>query len=140
MTAAGRSLVGVIGSGLIGRDPFDRRTWSTISYFLFTQLANQGALHRAVGVEVPPIHRALRMALAWHPRRDTWRQRHYMDPAYRRALTEQVRRLLRPDDYHHDFLQIGAMYDVPSLLPSEGEDRGTHCGKAAGANRRQSAA
>ncbi len=48
--------------------------------------------------------------------RRIWREQFYMDPGYRNALTEKIRICLRPDDFAHDFLQIGALYDVPHVL------------------------
>lgn len=116
MSAADAKLVGVLGSGWIGRDPFDRRAWSTLSYHFFTALKNQGMLHRAFGVEAPKFLRALLMVKNFRPRRDVWQHRFYLDPAYRNALTAAIRRKIEPDDFQHEFLQLGAMYDVPSLL------------------------
>jgi alpha-maltose-1-phosphate synthase len=114
-------LVGIVGSGRIARDPFDRRQWSSSSYFFFTELKRRGSLHRAFGVEVPTWRRALYMARNFHPRRKVWREHFYMDVGYRDALTAEVRRRLEPEDFGHDFLQIGAMFGGPSLT------RGGHC-------------
>jgi alpha-maltose-1-phosphate synthase len=116
MSERAPSLVGVIGSGQIGRNPFDRRSWSGSSYFFFSELARQGGLHRAFGVEVPAAQRYLYMARHVHINRTVWRRRFYLDTAYRDALTEQIRHNIQPSDLGHDFLQIGALYDVPSLL------------------------
>ncbi len=52
-----KKLVGVIGSGGIGRSPFDPKSWSGSSCFFFTQLQSQGLLHRAFGVEVSTLRR-----------------------------------------------------------------------------------
>jgi starch synthase len=111
-----RKLTGVLGSGLIGYDPFDRRCWSGTSYFFFTAIKNRGRLHRAFGVEAPRWQRSLLMAKNFRLQRAKWRRLFYMDPAYRRALTKQVQRRLRDDDFQHDFLQLGALYDVPELV------------------------
>jgi glycosyltransferase involved in cell wall biosynthesis len=110
------SLVGVLGSGLIGFEPFNRSCWSGSSYFFFSALRNRGCLHRAFGVEAPRWQRSLLMAKNFRRRRATWRRLFYMDPAYRRALTAQVGRQLQSDDFQHDFLQLGALYDVPKLV------------------------
>jgi len=126
-----KKLVGIIGSGLIGRDPFDRRSWSTSSYFFFTALKQQGVLHRAFGVEVPAPNRYLCMAKNFSRQRKAWRMHFYMDPSYRDALTEQVRRSLGPGDFDHDFLQLGAMYNVPRLIDGRARCYSYHDGNLA---------
>jgi glycosyltransferase involved in cell wall biosynthesis len=77
-------------------------------------------LHRAFGVEVPRWRRALYLARNFHPRRATWREHFYMDVGYRDALTALVRRRLEPADFAHDFLQLGAMFNGPSLVRGGG--------------------
>lgn len=111
-----RTLLGVLGSGQIGYDAFDRQTWSGSSYHLFANLRDQNALYRVFGVELQGLARHLMMLRHFHPDRVTWREHYYMSPAYRRGLTEEVRKNLRPEDRGHDVLQLGAMYDVPSLV------------------------
>jgi glycosyltransferase involved in cell wall biosynthesis len=110
-----RKFVGIIGSGAIGEEPFDRQSWSGSSYFFFRECERQGILHRAFGVELPLLKRRALMALNFSPNRRRWQTAYYMDPRYRKALTDLVRRRLRTTDFQHDFLQIGAMYDVPRL-------------------------
>jgi glycosyltransferase involved in cell wall biosynthesis len=114
-----RTLLGVLGSGQIGYSAFDRRSWSGISYHLFTNLREQMAFHRAIGVELPRLPLRLMMLRHVHPDRATWQKHFYMSPAYRDGLTEQVRRALLPEDRGHDVLQLGAMYNVPSLVGPE---------------------
>ena len=113
-----KKLVGIIGSGLIGEDPFDRQSWSGSSYFFFRECQRQGILHRAIGAELAPVKRAAIMALNFSTNRRRWQTAYYMDPRYRQALTKEVSKRLRPDDFAHNFLQIGAMYDVPRLAAS----------------------
>jgi starch synthase len=108
--------IGVIGSGGIGRDPFDRRSWSGSSYFFFSALRERGLLHRAFGVEVPRPQRWWLMGKNVHQKRDVWRENFYLDTAYRDALTAEIGRRIRPDDAGYDFLQIGSFYNVPRLL------------------------
>jgi glycosyltransferase involved in cell wall biosynthesis len=110
-----KKIVGIIGSGLIGEDPFDRQSWSGSSYFFFRECECQGILHRAFGTELPPVKRAAIMAVNFSPNRRRWQTAYYMDPRYRRALTKEVSRHLRPDDFKYNLLQIGAMYNVPRL-------------------------
>jgi glycosyltransferase involved in cell wall biosynthesis len=115
-----RQLVGLVGSGRVARDPFDRRQWSGSSYFFFTELQRRGRLRRAFGVEVPRWRRALYLARNFHPRRDTWREHFYMDVGYRDALTAQIRNRLEPGDFACAFIQLGAMFDGPSLVRAGG--------------------
>ncbi len=113
-------LVGLVGSGRIARDPFDRRQWSSSSYFFFTELKRRGNLHRAFGAEVPAWRRALYLARNFHPRRKVWREHFYMDVGYRNALTREVGSRLESADFAHDFLQLGHMFDGPSLVRGAG--------------------
>jgi starch synthase len=112
---ARRKLVGIIGSGLIGEDPFDRQSWSGSSFFFFRECERQGILHRAIGAELGTLSRAVLMALNFSPQRRRWQTAYYMDPRYRKALTQEVSRRLRPEDFDQDLLQIGAMYDIPRV-------------------------
>jgi glycosyltransferase involved in cell wall biosynthesis len=105
-------IVGVIGSGGIGRDPFDRRAWSGGSRFLFGELRRREALHRAFGVEASRLRRYFCMGRNFHPNRELWRQTFYLDLGYRRALTERIRQKITPGDLACDFLQVGAFYDA----------------------------
>lgn len=111
-----KKLVGIIGSGLIGRDPFDPRNWSCGYRFLFNGLKDAGALHRAFGVETPFVLRHLLMLKNFNMKRKVWRRRFYMDTSYHDSLTREVGRRLEPSDFEHDFLQIGAVFDVPALV------------------------
>jgi glycosyltransferase involved in cell wall biosynthesis len=109
---AARNLIAVSGSGAIGWNPLDRRTWSGVSYEFFSRVQKQGRLHRAFGVEVAPLPKWLLMALNFHPERKRWRKQFYSDVRYRNRLTDQVRRQLRDDDLDHDIIQIGAMFNA----------------------------
>jgi len=111
-----KHLVGVLGSGLIGHDPFDPRCWSGSSRFFFGGLKARGCLRRAFGVEAPAWRRRWLMARNFRMRRDSWRMSFYLDTAYRDELTRQVGLRLGPGDLDCDFLQLGALYDVPGLL------------------------
>jgi len=121
----------VIGSGQIGLTPFDRQSWSGISYYFFTECRRHGLLHRAFGVEVPPFQRGCLMAANFSTNRRLWRTRYYMDPRYRDALTNEVFKQIEPEDFQHGFLQIGAMYDVPRLLDGKAPCFSYHDGNMA---------
>ncbi len=87
-----KQLVGICGSGLIGYDPFDRRTWSGSSYFLFSALQARGAVRRAFGVEADRWRKLLHLALNFRFNRRLWRENFYLDTGYYNALTAAIRR------------------------------------------------
>src|SRR5262245_49944979 len=99
-------LVGVIASGMIGRAPFDRSSWSGSSYFFFSECQRQSLLQRAFGAEVTGFSKYYLLARNFSTDRRIWRARFYADPAYRNALTEAISKKLEPPDFEHSFLQI----------------------------------
>lgn len=114
-----KKLTGVIGSRLIGTDPFAPSTWSGISRFFFQECKNQGILKRAIGVDLRKSRAALLIAKNFRLKRDEWRQRYFLDPAYRRALTKVVEQTLQPGDLEGPIIQIGAMFDTPAIVPRD---------------------
>lgn len=60
-----------------------------------------------------------------------WRQRYYADPGYRRRLTQEVRKYITEDDLTHEFLQLGAVYDVPSIVGDKARVFSYHDGNLA---------
>jgi glycosyltransferase involved in cell wall biosynthesis len=111
-------LVTVSGAA-VGADPFDRRSWSGSSYFLMSELARRRVLRRAISAHAGARARALALARTFSTEREVWRNRLYLDVAYRDSLTAGVRRALTEPDLSHGFLQIAGYYDVPSVLPRE---------------------
>ena len=111
-----RRLVGIIGSGMIGYDPFSRDAWSGISYQVFSRLRDQDCLARAFGVEVGRLRKTLLMLRHINSNRQLWRHHYYMSRSYRESLTDAIERRLRPGDFNSDFFILGAMYDVPRLI------------------------
>lgn len=108
-----RKYVGIVGSGMVGRDPFDTKCWSGSSRNLFMTLQKHGALHRAFGVEAPKLSRALKILKNCHPDKNTWRTCFNLDPGYYDLLTKEIRKSLCADDYSQILLQIGGHYDSP---------------------------
>ena len=108
-----KKIVGVVGSGMIGRNPFDPTCWSRLGYNLFTTLQSQGLLFRAFGVEVPYPLRGLLMLKNLHPQRTRWAERFNLDPVYYHALTREIRNGLADGDFEKDnvILQIGGHYN-----------------------------
>lgn len=109
-----KKIIGIVGSGMIGRDPFDPRCWSRSGCNLFTKLRDRGSLRRAFGVEVPHPLRGLLMARSFHPERRLWAQRFHLDPSYYGLLTGRIRLGLRPEDFDPSnvLLQIGGHYNA----------------------------
>jgi alpha-maltose-1-phosphate synthase len=111
-----KPLVGVVGSRLIGSQPFDPRCWSGSSYQFFSELQRRKVLQNAFGVEVSRWKQWELMLRSFSMHREVWRRHFYMGTSYRNALTREIRAHLSPEDAGCDYLQIGSMFDVPSLL------------------------
>jgi len=107
-----RKIIGVIGSGYIGRHPFDKGAWSGSSSFFFGECRRQGILARAFGVEAGGPRKYLQMLRNFSPNRDKWARAFHLDPGYYRLLTEGIRKNISPGDENHDYLQIGAIYNT----------------------------
>jgi len=111
-----RKLVGVMGSGLIGTDPYAENAWSGSSRFFFGECGRQGMLHRAFGVEAPPARRIPLMLRNFSPDRSLWRQKFYLDTGYYRLLSRLIGSSLQGADHECDVLQIGGIYHLRPLL------------------------
>lgn len=90
-----KKIIGIVGSRMIGSDPFDPRCWSRSGCNLLATLRKGGHLRDAFGVEGPHPIRGLLMARNFHPRRALWAQRFRLDPAYYALLTREIRTSLR---------------------------------------------
>ena len=113
---ANNKIVGILGSKLIGTDPFSERAWSGSSKFFFEACQRAGILERAFGVEVPIASKLLRMLINYSPDRERWRQKFYLDLGYYRALTKKIEKQLVPEDFSHSLLQLGGIYDIPAIV------------------------
>ncbi len=129
-----RQMVAVCGSGLIGYDPLDRRTYRS-RYYLCSELQRRGLLRRAFGVEAPRWKRWLRIAANFRPNRRLWREQFYLDTGYYNDLMREIGRRLTPDDFGCDLLQFGAIYDVPRLAAGRARCFSYHDGNLAEALR-----
>ncbi len=109
------SFYGLIGSGLVGREPFDRRSFSGISYYFFKECERQGLLEGAVGCELEGWRKWVLMALNFHRQKSLWRMRYYLDTRYRNQLTRVIGSKLPGDMVSRTLLQIGAMFDGPAI-------------------------
>jgi len=113
-----RQFVGVIGGGSIGSDPLGLKTWSGISYSLFSELQRRKRLRRSVGIELSRVKKWSYMAKNFHPDHASWRMRFHIDVSYLSALTQEVGRQIQSEDNSSDFLQIGAKFNTPRVLSS----------------------
>jgi len=119
--------LGVVGSGMIGRDPFSRDCWSGSGYQLFQALIKNNSLEDAIGVEAKNISRYLGLAKNFSFSREIWRKKFYLDTQYYEALTRQVG--LEISKYQSTkYLQIGAIYDVPSVASKNSQCFSYHDG------------
>lgn len=125
------SIHGFIGSALIGTDPFDPRSWSGISRFLFQECERQGILHGATGGEVTGAIRMLLLVRSFHPSREKWRLRYYLSSAYRQALTRKLSPAARRLPQGVNVLQLGALFNLVEALRPGGRCYSYHDGNMA---------
>jgi len=111
-----KKIVGITGSSMIGIDPYHPRSWSGSSRRFFLECNARGILERAFGVEVSKPVKYFYALKNYSPDRNKLITQYLMDPGYRRSLTRLIRQQLTGDDAEHDVLQLGALYDVPSLI------------------------
>jgi glycosyltransferase involved in cell wall biosynthesis len=122
---------GLIGSGLVGREPFDRRSFSGISYYFFKECERQGLLQGAAGCELEGWRKWLLLALNYHPQKALWRMRYYLDSRYRDQLTRILARKIPKQQRINTLLQIGAMFDGGKLLQKHAYCTSYHDGNIA---------
>ncbi len=127
--------VGVMGSGLIGTDPYEENAWSGSSKYFFRECGRQGMLIRAFGVEVAKPIRIPLMLRNFSFDRDLWRQRFYLDTSYYRQLGLEIVRNLSTSERRGSILQIGGIYDLKPLLPPDAGVFSYHDGNLAQALR-----
>jgi len=131
-TAARRpAFYGLIGSGLVGREPFDRRSFSGISYYFFKECERQGLLLGAAGCELEGWRKWLLLALSYHRQKALWRMRYYLDSRYRDQLTRILAGKIPRDKPIGTLLQIGAMFDGGQLLQKNAYCTSYHDGNIA---------
>lgn len=114
-----KKVIAVVGSsGIVGTDPLDERCWSGSGRSLFLEMDRQGFLQDAIGVESPFFEKGLLALKNFSFDRNKWRRKLNLEPLYYKSLTRQIKQkllpLITPDTV---ILQIGAIYDVASILP-----------------------
>ncbi len=122
---------GLIGSGLVGRDPFDRRSFSGISYYFFKECERQGLLLGAAGCELEGWRKWLLLSLSFHRQKALWRMRYYLNSRYRDQLTRILAGKIPRDQSIGTLLQIGAMFDGGQLLQKNAYCTSYHDGNIA---------
>lgn len=123
-------IVGIVGSGMIGRDPFDPHCWSGSSRNLFLALQKANILEDAFGVEASKIERYGLAAKNFSFNKRTLVKKLNLDPLYYKALTHCIQKKINLYS-NVNFLQIGAIYDVPSLTNSKTKCFSYHDGNIA---------
>ena len=109
-------LIGITGSSFIGIDPFHPRSWSGSSRRFFLECNQRGLLNRALGVEVSFPVKCWYMVRNYSPERSRWSWKRLSDSGYRDSLTRVIQAKIEQTDYSYDFLQLGALYDVPRIV------------------------
>lgn len=102
----------VVG-GSVGDDPYDSHTWSGSAMHLAAALQQSGVLNQALGLRLPRWQDAALKLKNFSSSREIWRQKFYLDTAYRVALTQSAGRMSVISEPGSAFLQIGAMYSLP---------------------------
>jgi starch synthase len=109
-------ITGVIGSGMIGTDPYDPQSWSGSSRYFFLECAAQRILHRAFGVELSPLSRLPYLLRNFAVDRQLWRHRLYLDTDYYDALSRAIALRISPTDLNGTLLQIGGIFHLRPWL------------------------
>ncbi len=100
--------------GVIDEDPFDFRTWSGISQYLFQSLKGKGNLCGAVSAEPSRYISTIYKLLSFYPNIDLWKTRYHHNTGYFKQMTKAA--LNNIEGFHSDeynvILQVGAWYDL----------------------------
>lgn len=107
-----KKLVGITGSGMIGRDPWDKVCWSGSANPFFTACKKMGFLEDAFGVEANQLHRLLLIASNMNPKKTLWNAKFNLDVGYYKALTKAIKLKLANYGPSFSYLQLGAIYNV----------------------------
>ena len=111
-----KKIVGVVGSGMVGRDPFDPDCWSGSGYRLFQSMQQENVLTGAFGVDISKTYWYILAALNFHRNKKIWKRKLSLDTKFYKALTSKIKAKIGAYGNDNIFLQLGAIYDVPELL------------------------
>lgn len=124
-------IVGIIGSGLIGTNPYDENAWSGSSKYFFSECNKQGILHRAFGAEVNNIIRIPLILKNFSLNKRLWRQKFYLDAQYYHLLSKAISDQLTQEDLNCTLLQIGGIYNLKPLINGKSRIFSYHDGNLA---------
>lgn len=103
--------------GVISGDPFSFKTWSGISYYLFSALRKNGWLYEAVSAQPAKIIEYFYKLVSFHPEIEKWKFKYHINTNYFNRQTKSTLKKinrLQSDDYNV-ILQIGAWYDFTKM-------------------------
>lgn len=109
-------ITGIVGGSLIGDEPFSPQCWSGSSRYFFSECSNVGLLHNAVGVEAPRFKKYFYILRNFSLNKDVWKSKYHLDTGYYNTLTDCIKNSLSDEINVDGYLQIGGIYDVPSIL------------------------
>jgi starch synthase len=112
-------ITGVMGSGMIGVDPYANGSWSGSSPYFFRECERQHFLSRAFGVEAPRWQKLPLMLRNHSFDRKLWVQKFYLDTAYYRCLERALVQALTPAERQGPILQLGGIYNLRRHLPAD---------------------
>jgi glycosyltransferase involved in cell wall biosynthesis len=105
------NLVGLVGSGMIGRNPEDPACWSGSGYNFFRALRRFGTIECAIGVEARNLVRYAIIARNFRFNRTEWVRSFYLDTSYYKALNSSIKVALSKH-VPCTVIQIGSIYDA----------------------------
>lgn len=111
-------IVGVMGSGLVGVNPYDENAWSGSSRFLFQECDRQGILARAFGVDASRVFKYPLMLSNFAFDRKVWAQKFYLDTRYFSLLSSEIVARLSEGEAAGPILQLGGIYNLREHLGS----------------------
>lgn len=100
--------------GVISGDPFNCKTWSGSSYYLFSALRRNGWLYDAISAKPTKIVDYFYRLTNFHPELEKWKFKYHIDVDYFKQQTKSALAKINqiPDQNYNIILQIGAWYDL----------------------------
>ncbi|MDD5722600.1 MAG: glycosyltransferase family 4 protein [Syntrophales bacterium] len=100
--------------GVIDEDPFDFRTWSGSSRYLFQSLREKGNLCGAVSAQPSKYISTIYKLLSFYPNMAHWKTRYHLNVGYFKQMTKVAQNKIEgfSRDEYNVILQVGAWYDL----------------------------
>ena len=102
--------------GITDGVPLHHATWSGSSRRFFLECEHQNILEKAFGVDASIIEKYYYLISNYSRCKARWRRQYYMDVGYRQSLTNQILKKIKQENFNCNFLQIGAMFNVPEVV------------------------